>query len=90
LITVYIVRCSDGLYYTGQTNNLERRLKEHNAGTGGWTSYHCPVTLIHSFTCPTRIHARCIEKKIKAQGAKKYLMQLALDKSNPGILCGIL
>ena len=29
---VYIVRCTDGLYYTGVTNNLERRLWEHNTG----------------------------------------------------------
>jgi putative endonuclease len=29
---VYIVRCSDGLYYTGVTNNLDRRLVEHNEG----------------------------------------------------------
>ena len=90
MITVYIVRCSDGLYYTGQTNNLERRLKEHNAGTGGWTSYHYPVTLVHSFQCETRLHARYHEKKIKAMGAKKYLMELAIVDKNPGILCGIL
>ncbi|MCL5023210.1 MAG: GIY-YIG nuclease family protein [Nitrospirae bacterium] len=28
---VYILRCSDGSYYTGSTYNLERRLAEHNA-----------------------------------------------------------
>lgn len=31
---VYIVRCSDGSYYTGITNNVEERVKEHNAGEG--------------------------------------------------------
>jgi putative endonuclease len=34
---VYIVRCSDGLYYTGVTNNLNRRLIEHNEGC----NIHC-------------------------------------------------
>lgn len=29
---VYIVKCSDGSYYTGITNNIERRLAEHNKG----------------------------------------------------------
>lgn len=29
---VYILECSDGLYYTGVTNDLENRLEQHNAG----------------------------------------------------------
>lgn len=32
---VYIVECSDGSYYTGYTNNLENRIKEHNNGKRG-------------------------------------------------------
>lgn len=28
----YIVECSDGSFYTGMTNDLERRMNEHNAG----------------------------------------------------------
>ena len=31
---VYIVQCADGTYYTGSTNDLEKRLKIHNAGNG--------------------------------------------------------
>ena len=30
----YIVKCSDGSLYTGWTNNLEKRIKDHNAGRG--------------------------------------------------------
>ena len=30
----YIVRCSDGTYYTGWTNNLAKRIKAHNDGKG--------------------------------------------------------
>jgi putative endonuclease len=30
--SVYILECSDGSYYTGVTNDLERRLWEHNTG----------------------------------------------------------
>ena len=29
-----MLRCADGTYYTGSTNNLEARLKLHNAGNG--------------------------------------------------------
>lgn len=88
-ITVYIVKCSDGLYYTGQTNNLERRLKEHNAGTGGWTSYHYPCKLIYSFAVINRQHARHHEKYIKRMGAKKYLQLIAFKTKNANLLIGL-
>jgi len=32
---VYILLCSDNTYYTGYTNNLERRISQHNTGKGG-------------------------------------------------------
>lgn len=32
---VYILECNDGTLYTGYTNNLERRLNQHNSGKGG-------------------------------------------------------
>ena len=33
---VYILQCQDGTYYTGHTNNLQRRVSQHNAGKGAW------------------------------------------------------
>ena len=43
----YIVQCSDGTYYTGWTNDLEKRIKSHNAGTGAkYTRPRLPVTHI--------------------------------------------
>lgn len=44
---VYIVECADGMYYTGVTNNLERRIGEHNEGTdtGSFTYKRRPVVL---------------------------------------------
>ncbi len=46
---VYILRCRDGSYYTGITNDFERRLQEHAAGTDGkcYTVKRRPVTLIY-------------------------------------------
>lgn len=42
----YMLRCADGSLYTGWTNDLEKRLKAHNAGTGGkYTRARRPVTL---------------------------------------------
>ena len=44
---VYILECSDGTYYTGVTNNLERRLSEHEAGTSedSYTFSRRPIQL---------------------------------------------
>ena len=43
----YILECANGQYYVGSTVDLERRLKEHRAGLGGWfTRRHRPVKLV--------------------------------------------
>lgn len=45
---VYIVRCSDGTLYTGYTTDVERRVAEHNAGTGAkYTRGRRPVRLVY-------------------------------------------
>lgn len=45
---VYIVECKDGTYYTGWTNNLDKRLKDHNAGKGAkYTRARRPVSLVY-------------------------------------------
>jgi len=45
---VYILRCRDGTYYTGVTNDLPRRLDAHNAGTGArYTRGRGPVELVY-------------------------------------------
>jgi len=44
----YILRCADGTLYCGWTNNLEERLKKHNAGLGGkYTRSRLPVELAY-------------------------------------------
>ena len=43
---VYIVKCSDGTYYTGITTDMDRRLNEHNSGKGAkYTRSRTPVEL---------------------------------------------
>jgi putative endonuclease len=45
---MYILRCSNGQFYTGSTKNLERRLAQHQAGEGAnFTRKHLPVKLIY-------------------------------------------
>jgi putative endonuclease len=44
----YMVRCSDGSFYTGWTTDPLRRVKEHNAGRGArYTRMHAPVELVY-------------------------------------------
>ena len=68
---VYIAQCADGTFYTGITNNLERRLKQHNAGTASrYTRYRLPVTLIYQEVQPTKSAALKRELEIKKLSRK--------------------
>lgn len=52
---VYMVECSDGSLYTGVTNDLERRLQEHNEGTASrYTRSRRPVRLRYREPCESR------------------------------------
>lgn len=44
----YIVKCSDGTFYTGWTNDLKKRIAAHNSGKGAkYTKTRRPVTLVY-------------------------------------------
>jgi putative endonuclease len=63
---VYIIECKDGKLYTGITNNLKRRIKDHNGGNGcRFTKYRCPVTLQYSRRVATKPAALKEEARIK-------------------------
>jgi tRNA/rRNA methyltransferase len=69
---VYILRCSDGSYYTGHTDDLDRRIAEHEAGVlPGYTQTRRPLTLMWSQPFPTRIEALESELQIKNWSRKK-------------------
>ena len=62
----YILRCADGTLYTGWTNDLERRLKAHNAGTGAkYTRPRLPVELFYYESFETKEEAMSREASIK-------------------------
>lgn len=63
---VYILKCADGSYYTGQTVDLERRLVDHRAGRyGGYTSTRLPVELVWHQEMPDENQAFELERRIK-------------------------
>lgn len=44
----YILKCNDGTLYTGWTNNIDKRLKDHNDGKGAkYTKVRRPVELVY-------------------------------------------
>ena len=63
---VYMLRCADGAYYVGQTDDLERRIAEHRVGGKcAFTTRRRPVSLAWSQATPTRDEATAIEAQIK-------------------------
>ena len=62
--------------YVGLTNNLSRRLLEHNKGSNKTTRPYCPFDLIHSEEFLTRSQAREREKYLKSGIGKDFLRNL--------------
>lgn len=68
----YILECKDGSYYTGWTNNLEKRIEEHNSGKGAkYTRAKRPVTLVYFETFQTKEEAMRREYAIKHMSRKE-------------------
>jgi putative endonuclease len=68
IYTVYILRTSSNTFYTGQTNNLEKRLKEHKNKTGRSAKYmrsFKSFELVYKETCPSLSQALKREIEIK-------------------------
>jgi putative endonuclease len=63
----YIVLCSDNTYYIGSTNNLEKRIHEHNTSKKGahYTKIRRPVALVYSKAYSTYREARATEASWK-------------------------
>lgn len=70
---VYILRCADGSYYTGHTDNLEKRIGEHTSGAiaSCYTFKRRPLQLVFSQDFPTREEALASEQQIKGWSRKK-------------------
>ncbi len=73
---VYILRCADDSLYVGCTNNLDRRLKQHNESKYGahYTKIRRPVSLIYAECHNTLRQARRREAEIKGWRREKKLM----------------
>ncbi|MEH3120597.1 MAG: GIY-YIG nuclease family protein [Sphingomonas phyllosphaerae] len=76
----YLLRCGDGSYYAGHTDNLPSRIGSHQAGRGGdYTARRLPVALVWSQEFPTRIEALESERRIKGWSRAKKEALIAGD-----------
>jgi predicted GIY-YIG superfamily endonuclease len=77
---VYMLHCAAGIFYVGQTDDLERRMAEHESGqVPGFSKMRQPVKLVWSEAVQTRDDAKAIEKKIKGWSRAKKLALIRAD-----------
>jgi len=78
---VSILRCFDDSYYTGHTDNLEKRIGEHDSGAipSCYTFKRRPLQLVFSQECATREEALAAEQQIKGWSRKKKEAMMRRD-----------
>ena len=64
---LYLVKCADGTLYTGITNDLQRRMDQHNNGTASrYTRCRLPVQLVYREGCRNKSGALKKEYRMKS------------------------
>lgn len=75
---VYILKCSDGTFYTGWTTDIEARVNTHNSGSGAkYTRGRRPVSLVYYEELPDKSAALKREAAIKRLPRNKKLELIA-------------
>ena len=70
--TIYILRCRGGALYTGITEDLKRRIEQHNSGTGAkYTRANSPCDLVWSRSGLSESSAKKEEARIKRMTKKE-------------------
>jgi predicted GIY-YIG superfamily endonuclease len=85
---VYILKCSDGSYYTGHIDNIEARISQHQQGLikNCYTITRLPITVVFSQTFGSRNEAFIAERKIKGWSKQK---KEALIKGDWGLVSSL-
>ena len=86
---LYILGCGDGSFYTGVTNDIERRLKMHTSGRASrYTRTRRPVELLYQEPCRTRTQALVRELKVKALSRSKKEALIEGSLRDPSLRSG--
>jgi putative endonuclease len=76
---VYILLCRSAYLYTGINNDIGKRLKDHEQGTGSrFVHSHLPFRVIRTIPCSSDRAARSLEYRIKKLSRKKKMSFLGL------------
>ena len=76
----YMLHCRGGAFYVGHTDDLERRVAQHQAGTiPRFTADRLPVTLVWSEAFTTREEAREAERRLKGWSRAKKMALIRGD-----------
>ncbi len=68
---LYIIECKDGSLYTGITNDLKRRIGQHNRGRGcRFTRFRIPVKLLYNEVHPSK--GAALKREAEIKGWKKH------------------
>ncbi|MDO8548153.1 MAG: GIY-YIG nuclease family protein, partial [bacterium] len=77
---VYVLKSKSGSKsYVGQTDNLQRRLDEHNAGKSAFSKRFIPWQLVHTESFVTREEAVFRETFLKSKTGRIFLKQVVFD-----------
>jgi LAO/AO transport system kinase len=77
--TVYLLHCADGSYYCGHTDDLDKRMQQHDGGQIGYTSERKPVELVWQGEFETREGALAFELQVKGWSRAKKEALIAGD-----------
>jgi predicted GIY-YIG superfamily endonuclease len=82
---VYLLQCSDGSFYTGHTDDLERRIGQHEQGLCcDWTRRRRPVRLVWADSAPTHLEALEFERRVKRWSRAKKIAMIEGDWARVG------
>lgn len=70
--TVYVLKCSDGTYYVGCTENLEQRKLRHNRGEVKYTSTRLPFEVVHQSIFSNKYKAYEFEIYLKSGSGRAF------------------
>ena len=79
-VGVYILKCSNGRYYVGSTQNIEIRYAEHAAGRVKATRNLLPVEIALFQPCNTVVEARQLEYRVKQLKSRKIIDRMVADQ----------
>ena len=78
--TLYILECADGSFYIGHTDDLGKRVAQHDEGKGCvYSSTRRPLKLLHTEGFETRCEALTMERKLKGWSRAKKLAHMTGD-----------